>query len=97
MNVLIVGLTPWILDSLTKQLKADGFEVYTARNEQAAIAAIHNVPLDAISIGGAVDTATRTAIKAEVQRGKHTTTVIEVSGPNEVIPRLRALRRSKHQ
>lgn len=95
MKVLIVGLTPWILDSLTKQLKADGFEVYTARNEQTAIAAIHNIPLDVISIGGAVDIATRTAIKAEVQHGKHTIDVIEVSGPNEVIPCLQALRQSK--
>jgi hypothetical protein len=92
MRVLIVGRHAGMMQSVLAQVAEAGFEVKGCLTDEEAIAAIQNESFQVVAIGGGVENSSRNLIKAECAKKSPPPEILEIYGPDSLLPRLQQLR-----
>ena len=92
MKVLVIGRHASLMSHLLRQMRQAGFEVTGVDTDAEALALIQQGHFEVVTIGGGVEPPSRAAFKAEAQRQTPSPTVLEIYGPDTLLPRLVALR-----
>ncbi len=92
MKILILGRHAGMMQSILAQVAGAGFEARGCLTDEEAIAALQNETFKAVVIGGGVETISRNLIKAECAKKTPPPEILEIYGPDSLLPRLQQLR-----
>lgn len=92
MRVLILGRHAGMMQSVLAELAGAGFEVKGCLTDEEAITAIQNETFQVVAIGGGVGTVSRELIKTECAKKSPPPEILEIYGPDSLLPRLQQLR-----
>jgi hypothetical protein len=92
MKILILGRHAGMMQSILAQVAGAGFEARGCLTDEEAIAALQNETFQVVAIGGGVEISSRNLIKAEYAKKSPTPEILEIYGPDTLLPRLQQLR-----
>ncbi len=92
MKVLIVGRRQDLLDTALAQVRAAGFEAEGSRDDDEIIAQLRGGGWNVLAIGGGVDPDAKVKFRQVVADHSPATHVLEVYGPETLLPGLKQLR-----
>ncbi|MCD9186631.1 MAG: iron-containing alcohol dehydrogenase [Pyrinomonadaceae bacterium] len=93
MKVLIVGRQAVVMEKILPLLKNAGFEAIGVLTDDEAVQNLRSGSFDVIAVGGGVEPESREKIRTEAR--ETTTEILEIFGPDTLLPRLFQLRESK--
>lgn len=95
MNVLIIGRNAGIMEQLLPQVREAGFDAQGAILDVDALRLLRNETFDVVTIGGGVQTDSRATFHRVAREKNPATIVLDIYGPETLLPRLKALKDKK--
>jgi hypothetical protein len=93
MKVLILGRQQFIMDKILLILQAENFEAVGVLTDDETIENLRNGNFEVVAVGGGVESDSREKIRQIAEETN--TKMLDIFGPNTLLPNLIALREGK--